>query len=302
VHDYTFILNPMAGKGSGRRADELLEALLRGSGMKFKAWHTEAAGHATQLARQATTSHVVAVGGDGTINEVVNGLAGTDKILGIIPTGSGNDFIKSVGIPHAMKKALQVLQNGRVRPIDVGRVQTGRSSNGSIAYAPARLFANGVGIGFDAAVARRVSEITGLRGTALYLLAVLQTLGRYRAPEFVVRADAEVWSRRQLLIAVGNGRCAGGGFYLTPDAKVDDGFLDVAVIEDIPIVKALRLIPGVMGGKPVTNTSVTYRRIKRLEVSSSQEFDVHADGEIVGREVHGVRLEIVPGVLKVVGG
>jgi diacylglycerol kinase (ATP) len=302
VHDYTFILNPMAGKGSGRKADRLLEALLRGFGMKFKAWHTEAPGHATQLARQATTSHVVAVGGDGTINEVVNGLAGTDKIMGIIPTGSGNDFIKSIGVPHAMKKALQVLLNGHVRTIDVGRVQTGRSLDGSMKYAPARLFVNGVGIGFDAAVARRVSEITGLRGTALYLLAVLQTLGRYRAPEFTVRADAERWNRRQLLIAVGNGRCAGGGFYLTPDAKVDDGVLDVTVIEDVPILTVLRLIPGVMAGKPVKNACVSYKKVNELEVTSSEEFNVHADGEIVGREVHGVRLEIVPGALKVVAG
>lgn len=302
MHEYTFILNPMAGKGAGRKADELLEALLRGSGMKFKALHTEAPGHATHLARHAVTSHVVAVGGDGTINEVVNGLAGTDHIMGIIPTGSGNDFIKSVGIPRSMKKALEVLRAGRVRTIDVGRVQTGRMDNGSMQYAPVRLFANGVGIGFDAAVARRVSEIRGLRGTPLYLLAVLQTLGRYRSPEFTIQTDDESWSSRELLIAVGNGRCAGGGFYLTPDAAVDDGVLDVTVIQDVPVVKILRLIPGVMAGKRVENPSVMYKKISRLEVRSSELFNVHADGEIVGREVHGVRVEIVPGVLRVVGG
>lgn len=301
MHEYTFILNPMAGKGAARKADDLLEVLLRNSGLKFRAWHTEAPGHATQLARQATTSHVVAVGGDGTINEVVNGLAGTDKIMGIIPTGSGNDFIKSVGIPRSMKKALDVLKAGHVRTIDVGRVQTGQRTNGSIKYAPARLFANGVGIGFDAAVARRVSEIKGLRGTALYLLAVLQTLGRYRSPELTVRTDDETWSDRELLIAVGNGPCAGGGFYLTPEAKVDDGILDVTVIQDVPIVKVLRLIPGVMAGKPVHNACVRYKKVKELEVSSSEVFSVHADGEIVGRDVHGVRLEIVVGALKVIG-
>ena len=245
MHEYTFILNPMAGKGAARKADDLLEVLLRDSGLKFRAWHTEAPGHATQLARQATTSHVVAVGGDGTINEVVNGLAGTDKIMGIIPTGSGNDFIKSVGIPRSMKKALDVLKAGHVTD-DRCRHGPDRpdGTTGACSMLRARLFANGVGIGFDAAVARRVSEITGLRGTALYLLAVLQTLGRYRSPEFTVRTDDETWSGRELLIAVGNGRCAGGGFYLTPEADVDDGILDVTVIQDVPVVKDAEIDPG----------------------------------------------------------
>ena len=194
IAEYTFIMNPMAGKGSGRRADQELEGRLKSSGLSYRIMYTEGAGHATHLARRSKTRVVVAVGGDGTINEVVNGLAGSGRVMGIIPTGSGNDLIKSLGIPHSMEKALGVLKAGQIRTMDVGKVQTGSLENGSIQYAPWRLFANGVGIGFDAAVARKVSEITYLRGTLLYLAAVLQILGRYRSPVFTARLDGETWS------------------------------------------------------------------------------------------------------------
>lgn len=300
--EYTFIMNPMAGKGSGLRADEELEGLLRGSGLSYTVVYTEGAGDATLLARRSKSRVVVAVGGDGTINEVVNGIAGSERVMGIIPTGSGNDLVKSLGIPHAIGKALQVLKAGHVRTMDIGKVQTGTLQNGSISYAPWRLFANGVGIGFDAAVARRVSEITYLRGTLLYLAAVLQIVGRYRSPEFSVQLDGKSWTGRELLMAVGNGRCAGGGFYLTPEATVADGLLDLTVVAHAPVWKILGLIPGVMGGKKVKRDFVRYMQGKELEATSSQRFNVHADGEIVGREVHGVRVGIEPGVLNVVSG
>lgn len=300
--EYTFIMNPMAGKGSGLRADEALEGFLKHSGLSYRVMYTEGPGHATHLARRSRSRVVVAVGGDGTINEVVNGLAGSERIMGIIPTGSGNDLIKSLGIPHSVEAALAVLKAGHVRTMDVGKVQTGVLENGSMQYAPWRLFGNGVGIGFDAAVARKVSEITYLRGTLLYLAAVLQIVGRYRSPEFSVRLDERSWSGRELLMAVGNGRCAGGGFYLNPEAEVADGLLDVTVIGDVPVFRVLSLIPGVMGGKPVKRDFVTYLRGKELEATSSEKFNVHADGEIVGREVHGVRVGIEAGVLKVICG
>lgn len=300
--EYTFIMNPMAGKGSGLRADEELEGLLRRSGLSYKVLYTEGAGHATHLARRARTRVVVAVGGDGTINEVVNGLAGSERVMGIIPTGSGNDLIKSLGIPHSVERALELLKAGHIRTMDVGKVQTGSLVHGSIQYAPWRLFANGVGIGFDAAVARRVAEITYLRGTILYLAAVLQIVGKYRSPEFTVRLDDATWSGRELLMAVGNGRCAGGGFYLNPEAEVADGLLDITAIADVPVFRVLGLIPGVMGGKPVKKSFVRYLRGKELEATSSERFNVHADGEIVGREVHGVRVGIEAGVLHVICG
>lgn len=300
--EYLFIMNPMAGKGAGARADAALEGMLKRSGLGYRVAYTEGPGHATQLARASKSRFVVAVGGDGTINEVVNGVAGTDHVMGVIPAGSGNDLIRSLGIPHAMERALQVLKAGRVEKIDVGKVQTGRLTGGSIEYAPWRLFVNGLGIGFDGAVARRVSEITYLRGTLLYLAAVLQIVWKYRVPEMSLCVDDRKWTGREFLMAVGNGRSAGGGFYLTPEAEVADGWLDLMIIRSVAIRRILGIIPGVMGGKPVRRDFVRYLKLKTLEARSSDTFNVHADGEIVGRDVHGVRVAVEPGVLNVVTG
>lgn len=299
--DYTFVLNPEAGKGAGRKAGERLEKLLSRFSRPYELVRTEKPGHATEIARVCGSHVVVAVGGDGTINEVANALAGTGRAIGIVPTGSGNDFIKSVGVPRQMEAALELIQARRERVIDAGIVQTGALQNGSMEYAPARYFVNGVGVGFDASVARRVREIRFLRGTPLYLLAVVQTLGKYHSPEFTCRTDSTQWSARKFLIASGNGRCAGGGFYLTPEAIVDDGLLDVCVIDDVSVLKILRLVPQVFAGKRVDDSQVNYQRTKELEVNSKESFNVHADGEIVGREVHGVRVKMVPGALRIVG-
>ncbi len=300
--DLTFVLNPEAGKGTGRKAEAALTRLLSGIQKTYTIVRTERAGHATDIARVSDSPVVVAVGGDGTINEVANGLIGSEKALGIIPTGSGNDFIKSIGISRSLEQALELIIKGRTRLIDAGRVQTALEVDGRLQYAPARYFVNGVGVGFDASVARRVSEIKRLRGTLLYLAAVLQTLGSYKPPEFRGRIDGKTWQARQLLVAAGNGRCAGGGFYLTPEAKVDDGLLDVCVIDQVSIPKILRLIPTVLGGKAVKDEHVNYYKTRELELHSSEKFNVHADGENVGREVQGVRVEVVPASLRVIGG
>lgn len=299
--EYAIIVNPAAGKGSGRKAAERFLGLLRRHAVDHKVFFTQRAGHATELAQQVDARFVVAVGGDGTINEVANALQNTDRILGVIPTGSGNDFIKSAGIPRRIEDALELILRGRIRRIDAGLVSVGVFANGSIQFGPARLFVNGVGVGFDAAVACRTTQIRYLRGTALYLLAVLQTLRKFRPPYFRVRVDGLCWDARHLLIATGNGKCAGGGFYLTPEAEVDDGFLDVCAIGDVSLFKVLRLIPSVMKRKQIQDAQVKYLRAKTIELSSSDLFSVHADGEIVGRDVQGVRLEVLPGALQIFG-
>lgn len=299
--DFTFILNPVAGKGAARKTLAELERQLPEFGFTYEVVYTLRPGHATEIARTCSSTYVVAVGGDGTINEAANGLMGSGKILGIIPTGSGNDFIKSLGIPRKLQDSVEILQAKNVRRIDAGLVACGNMKNGSTAYAPGRFFVNGVGIGFDASVARRVSEINHLRGTLLYLVAVLQTLGHYRSPFFRISVDGNTTAGKKLLVAVGNGKCAGGGFYLTPDALVDDGKLDVCAIQDVPVTKILRLIPAVMAGKRVEDAAVSYSRTASIAVESTERFSVHADGEVIGREVQGVHIEIAAGSLLIIG-
>jgi len=305
LNDITVILNPSAGQGTAGDLVSFLSQAFQRHNVRYHLTLTSAPGHATELARSATGPVVVAVGGDGTINEVVNGLAGSEKHLGIIPAGSGNDFIKSVNIPSNPRDALEHLVNrGRPMSVDVGTVECHEnwpSLEGGIPSS-IRCFVNGVGIGFDAEVAAKTREIRFLKGFPLYLLAVLKTLGRYRSPEFEIRIDGYQERGRKLLVAVGNGRCAGGGFYLTPDAKVDDGVLDVCLVEDIPVRKILMLMPRVMRGKHKGVRYVNFQRGKEITLTSQDRFYVHADGEIVGRNVQRVQIKMLERKLSVIAG
>jgi diacylglycerol kinase (ATP) len=292
----TLIVNPSSGRGNGRKVGQRLQGHLKDKGVSFTALETRAPGHATELANSAVTELVVAVGGDGTVNEVANGLIGTNRIMGVVPTGSGNDFIKSAGVPRSMEGAVQVLLTGSRRSIDVGVVRAGNSAE--------RCFVNGVGIGFDAAVAVATRNFRHLRGTLLYVAAVFQTLGKYDSPEMTVAIDGVSRSERTLLLAIGNGKCAGGGFFLTPDAMLDDGLLDVCHVRARPIRRILPMIPRVMLGKHHNVAGVTMCRGKEIDVTSKGPFYVHADGEIVGWNVNQVhvglstrRIEILSGGL-----
>lgn len=293
---YTFIVNPTAGKGAAARLLDPLRTALEGRGTDYDLVITSRPGHATTAARLSKAHIVVAVGGDGTLNEVANGLTGPGKTMGILPAGSGNDFIKSVGIPSKFASALEVLFQGVRRPVDLGTVVCGALSGNS----PPRYFVNGVGIGFDAAVAARTREITYLGGNALYIMAVFQTLGRYVPPHFTFSMNGTVQQSRNLLIAIGNGPCAGGGFYLTPDARVDDGLLDICMVREKSILQILSLMPKVMKGKHQNVSGVSFHREKSISVSAQEPFFVHADGEIVGASVTRVDVGILPGQLSVI--
>jgi YegS/Rv2252/BmrU family lipid kinase len=294
VSSYTFIVNPAAGKGSGAKLPARLARILDGRGVSYKIVQTTGPGHATELARSADTPAVISVGGDGTLNEVTNGLAGSDKAVGVVPAGSGNDFIKSAGIPRGLEASVEKCLSGKILTVDVGTAFCGESP------VQGRLFLNGIGIGFDAAVAVRTKQIRFLTGTALYMLAVFQTLARYTNPMMSVSIDGKTTRGKHLLIAVGNGVCAGGGFYLTPRASITDGLLDFCSIGDVRIGRILRLMPLVLWGKHVNKTDVvSYVQGKALVVESEEPFYVHADGEIIGERVKKARIELDARKLKV---
>jgi len=303
MSDFTFILNPEAGKGSAARVWRRLKPLIASSGIRYDFYQTESEGDALRLAEIAKGGCVVAVGGDGTVNEVANGLLGSGKVLGIIPAGSGNDLIKSVGIPVDTERAFDFLLSGERLVIDVGTVRCSGSDNvlPDDDGTKSRFFVNGVGAGFDAAVAVRTRQIRFLSGTALYLLAVLQTLGKYDSPSYDIEFDGERRRSRNLLMAIGNGVCAGGGFFLTPGARVDDGLLDLCVIERASIPRILQLMPSAMRGKHGSAKEVNFYRAKEISISSETPFYVHADGEIVGRRVRNVQLGILPSSLTIIG-
>ena len=304
MKQYTFIVNPEAGRGHGRKLLEPLENELKARNVDFEILVTTRAGEAIDFARNGAGPNVVSVGGDGTLNEVANGVAGRNRTIGIIPAGSGNDFIKSLNVPRRLSDALNLILSGRIRKVDAGVITcTARSQSSRTVECRERFFVNGVGVGFDAAVAGRMRNIKFLSGTPVYVLAVLQTLGKYKAPRFRITVDGVEQSSHNLLIAIGNGRCAGGSFYLTPEAVVDDGHLDICFIEDVSVLKILRLMPFVMVGRHGRLPEVSFGRSREtISIEADDSFSVHADGEVVGQEVNTVQIRVLPKSLQILAG
>ncbi len=291
------IANPCAGRGSVGTRLARIEEILQEQGTAYDLVRTTRPGEATELARQARVEGyetVVAVGGDGTVHEIVNGLlqAAGDSVagtLGIIPLGSGNDFVKVFDIPTNLVAACRYLLHGKVRLVDVGRLDD-------------VFFVNSAGTGFDAMVALESRKIKRLTGLPRYLVAVLRTLLlKYRTPAATVTLDGQVIRQRITLTSIGLGRCAGGGFWLTPDAICDDGLFDVAIARDLGRLAILALVPHVMRGTHVDKEPVTMARARHVLVELAEPLPVYADGEIIYEATQRLELEVLPGRLRVIG-
>jgi YegS/Rv2252/BmrU family lipid kinase len=288
--NFTVIINPVAGGGHGRTVGSRVVNELRARNIVPTVLETRVPGEATTFARGVDAGTVLAIGGDGTINEVVNGIRPGVR-FGVIPAGSGNDFIKAVGIPKNPQQALDIALDGKIRQVDVGRY---------LSEGVERQFVNGIGIGFDAAVAVKKSTIPFLGGTLVYVAAVFGTLGRFKAPSVTMTGDGISIERKLLLIAIGNGPCAGGGFYLTPQADASDGLLDVCCIDDVSVATILRLFPLVLFGKHTAKPQVAMYRAAELTVQCSLPVPVHADGEIIGTDVREMNITLRKKALPVI--
>jgi len=295
------IVNPTAARGQVRqRAGDIL-GLLSDRGMNFDVEYTREPGEGIELARAAVEAGygtVVAMGGDGTSQEVINGLmqaphadpAGT---LGIVPLGSGNDFAYGVGIPLEIEAAIDHLAAGQTRVIDVGFVH--------VDGVPNRYFGNGVGIGFDAQVALESTRIRGLHGFPMYFYALLRTLAlHYQPPTLTIDDGHRVYTRQALLAAISNGRRYAGGFLLTPQARVDDGFLNLCLANTMSRLKILSFLPKVMRGTHIYEPEVTMGLVTRVVVSSEDNLVAHVDGEILCTAAHRLEVQVIPHSLRVI--
>jgi diacylglycerol kinase (ATP) len=285
-----YIMNPTAGNGRAKRLWEKLapQAAARG---EFAVYQTTAKGEAVQLARQAADRGfecVVAVGGDGTLSEVANGLFGTTARLGLIPAGTGNDFARAVGLFGHPTAALRHIYEGTPHSIDLVQIKGGP------------VFINVAGVGFDAEVARRVNAYPKfMGGTIPYLWGVLGTLLRYRPVPLEIELDGTSLHRSIFLTALGNAQAYGGGMRITPDAKVDDGWLDICIGAPITLAELGRLLPKIYQGAHVGHPKVEFHRARHVELRSSQGAVLHADGEVLG----GLPLtvDLLPGAITFMG-
>jgi YegS/Rv2252/BmrU family lipid kinase len=296
------IINPWAGRGTAGRRRPDLEAALRDSGVEHAVVATHARGGATELAWQGVErgyNRIVAVGGDGTINEIVNGIKGAEAALGlraqlgIIPLGTGSDFIKSLVDVEAndITGGVRRVTGANVRPVDLGRVQVGDDEP--------RFYINALGMGLDAQVAVESLKLTKLKGMAVYLMAILRALVNYKAHPMNVEYDEQHVHRRLLFASTANGRCQGGGFWLTPDASIDDGLLDLCLVDKMRLDEILRHIPKVMEGTHTHLKQVTMGRARAITVTSSAPIPVATDGEVISTAARSVRVETLPGAIDV---
>ncbi len=294
---FTLIVNPIAGNG---RCDPL--ALARALASRLPGAElliTERRGHARELAAShcARDDHVVvAIGGDGTVHEVGSGLIGGRAALAVLPAGSGNDFAKMLGISDHPDEAAGLLQTLLPSSCDVGQVLIDHlDGSNSSSY-----FLNGLGIGFEAAVASMAARAGYLRGFSRYLVAALWTLMVYRSPEMTLMVDKQTFAGRHFLVAIGNGRCAGGSFYLTPQAEIDDGLFDICRAGPISIPRALWILPSVFKGRHGRYREVVFDRAAAVTIDIPDGGMVHADGEVLARQAAHLDVSLLPGALKVV--
>jgi YegS/Rv2252/BmrU family lipid kinase len=261
--------------------------------------------HATELAKQAGEQDydmVIAMGGDGTVHEVVNGLMKipekTRPVMGVVPVGSGNDFAHSIGVPMQSDRALAHALKGEPSAVDVGLMT---DENGRQEY-----FDNTVGVGFDAVVTIRSHKLPIVRGFLMYLTAVIQTIILNHEPaKMKLEADGETWEQTNLMVAICNGPREGGGFMVAPEARNSDGILNYMMITKCSRPMMFRLIPEVMNGTHGRFDLVKMGSCQRFSLISDRPVYIHADGEIYtsfGSNLRRVDFEILPGALKVVKG
>lgn len=258
------------------RDRDRIRAVLASAGLEGSFLDTERPGHAIHLAEDAGKSGVdvvVAIGGDGTVNEAVNGLmrlpAAKRPAFGLVPDGTGNDYGFALGLrPGDLADASRVLAEGKARVLDVGEV------NG-------RFFANSVGLGFDGAVAEAASKVRYLKGFPAYLWSVFAVLKDWANFELTLTVDGRVLEGQAFLAAVANGPRSGGGFLLAPAARPDDGLFDVCRLGDLGKLEALRHLPKALDGSHVGLPWVTILRAHEVILASDRPLTAHVDGNLI---------------------
>ena len=277
----TFIANPNAGRG---RTEAFIGRHRETLGVDATLEWTRAPGHAVELARKARADSdvVCAIGGDGTVHEVVNGLMPDPVPFVVIPVGSGNDFAGMFGFPRTPDELRAVLDARMGIRVDVLECD-------------GRYCANSSGLGLEALVTKKSLGITWLRGLPLYLSAALRALASFDCPPMTIRLDdGEVICGERLMVSVGNGVSAGGGFHLTPDAYPDDGLIDLCIVERMGRSRILRLLPTAIKGGHTTARGVMMRRTPAVAIEAERPFHMHVDGEYLGETTGPLRFRVIP--------
>lgn len=286
MSDYCLIVNPIAGRGAAKKMLPVIESLLESYQLSYDVVFTEYPGHGIKLAAEAGGNGyktVVAVGGDGTVNEVINGLMQAANAghltsdLAVLPVGRGNDFSFGMGVPQDLQEACRILIENKTKPIDIGFVRGGD-------YPQGRYFGNGVGIGFDTIVGFEAAKLPSfISGIPAYLIAAVKTIFLYfRAPNLRLDIDGEVIEQPCLLVSFMNGKRMGGSFMFAPESKCDDGLLSLCITRQVTRGQVLGLFPKIMSGTQESHPAINMPTGKLIQVTAlTGSLPVHADGETI---------------------
>jgi diacylglycerol kinase (ATP) len=320
---HKIIINPISGRGYGNEAVPHIERMLSEHHLDFDLVRTERPWHAAELAQEAASAGydvVVAVGGDGTANEVLNGLMraspplsppqaggilgggplagggkGGERAMGILCVGRGNDFAYGMGIPKELEAGCRALAQGHRRTVDIGRVVGGL-------YPEGRYFGNGVGIGFDTVVGFEALKMTRLHGFPSYIVAALKTIFLYyKAPLTKIEYDGQTITQSSLLVSIMNGQRMGGGFFMAPAGRPDDGLFDLCIAREVSRARIFMLISHFMRGTQSTQEPITMARAQRVTVTALKgTLPVHADGETICTAGQRLEAELLPGQIEMI--
>ena len=298
------IYNPVAGHGSAGKILPKVESLLRERAFAYDLVLTERPGHAQVLSQEAAEEGrplVIAAGGDGTVNETINGLMqarvnGNGRpAFGVLPVGRGNDFAFGAGIPGELDQACDTLVNGWRCPIDIGRVSGGD-------YPEGRYFGNGIGLGFDTVVGFEAAKIRWLPGAATYLAALIKTIFLYaRAPVYEIIFDETTVRQPFLMVSVMNGRRMGGAFLMAPDGNNGDGILDLCLAGQVSQIRIVPLAITFIKGTQGLHPAIRQTQARKVSIRAIQgSIPAHADGETLCTAGQSLTVELFPGALDVV--
>lgn len=283
--EWLVIVNPNAGNKKGRRDWDEISKLLDASGFKYEARFTVRRYHATELSSEGVSlgyRRIIIIGGDGTMNEVVNGIFSQDLcpsvevIIGMITVGTGNDWGKMYNIPKDYKKAIDAIKAGKTRLQDIGRAVY--SINGRTEQ---RYFANIAGLGFDASVVER-TNFQKSRGKSSYYSALLKSLSSYRTTNTRVKVNDKSTENDTFSISIGIGKFSGGGMMQTPEALIDDGLFDITVIKSMTKIEIIRSLKKLYDGSILDHPKIISLKGERIRIESDPEINLEVDGESLG--------------------
>ncbi len=299
------IVNPVSGRGRAKKLVPTIERLLHASGLDFELLQSERPWHTAEIAESAARQGIealVVAGGDGTVNEAINGLmrARLDGFvkpaLGIISVGTGNDFAASLGLPAKLEEAVQAIARNTRRSVDIGLLK-------AVDFPEGRYFGNCVGIGFDAAGGVLAEKITWASGLLAYLIAALQNIFiYYTAPTLKIQLDAETMHMPSLLVSIMNGKRIAGGFWTAPNAVSDDGLFDLCIAEEVSRTRMLTLLPHFLKGTQIYQPEIHMKRSRSVSITATKGvMPIQADGEILDDACHEVTVKILPRQLEIIG-